>query len=141
MSRGVIPRPCKIAVRARRSARNSSASARPSRIEAAIGRRVRARKGAHLEHVSWEVALPPEFNDTAFDDAFAGFRRLYHVKPLRAICAPDVLVRFAVLYARSGDDALARDLEYDGIPLVAAVITPGTIVFEGEVDEERMGDW
>ncbi|MGB8264927.1 MAG: hypothetical protein WCE44_01215 [Candidatus Velthaea sp.] len=61
--------------------------------------------------------------------------------PLRVLCAPDVLVRAAALYAHSPDDALSCDLRFEGIPLVGAIVAPGTIVFEGEVDEERMGDW
>jgi hypothetical protein len=52
-----------------------------------------------------------------------------------------VLVRFATLMARSSDDAMQRALRYDGVPVVSAILAPGTIVFEGEVDEERMGDW
>lgn len=70
-----------------------------------------------------------------------GFRRLYHIRPLRVLCAPDVLQRYAVVYGRSGDDALARDMRFEGIPLVSAIVKPGTIIFEGEVDEEKMGDW
>lgn len=57
------------------------------------------------------------------------------------LCAPDVLQRYAVLYARSGDDALSRRLRFEGIPLESAIVKPGTIVFEGNVDEARMGDW
>ncbi len=70
-----------------------------------------------------------------------GFRRLYHVRPDRVLCAPNVLQRLAELVARSADDALARRLRFEGIPLESAVVPPGTIVFEGDVDEERMGDW
>ncbi|MFN2460218.1 MAG: hypothetical protein ABR591_05980 [Candidatus Velthaea sp.] len=87
------------------------------------------------------MTIGAHFGEAAFDDAFAGFRRLYHVRPERVLCAPDVLVRYAQLYARSADDALARDLRFEGIPLVGAVLKPCTIVFEGHVDEERMGDW
>jgi hypothetical protein len=57
------------------------------------------------------------------------------------LCAPDVLHRLAALTARSPDDALRRDLRYAGVPVTSAVLAPGTIVFEGEVDEDRMGDW
>jgi hypothetical protein len=63
------------------------------------------------------------------------------VRPDRVLCAPDVLARFAELYAGSSDDALARRLRFEGIPLESAIVAPGTIVFEGDVDEERMGDW
>jgi hypothetical protein len=51
------------------------------------------------------------------------------------------LGRFAALMGRSSDDAHQRELRYDGLPVVSAILAPGTIVFEGEVDEERMGDW
>jgi len=57
------------------------------------------------------------------------------------LCAPDVLGRLAALTARSADDAMSRDLRYEGITVASAILAPGTIVFEGEVDEERMGDW
>ncbi|HEY0395873.1 MAG TPA: hypothetical protein VGD01_15340 [Candidatus Elarobacter sp.] len=57
------------------------------------------------------------------------------------LCAPDVLSRLAALTARSPDDALRRDLRYDGIPVTSSILAPGTIVFEGDVDEDRMGDW
>ncbi len=89
----------------------------------------------------WTATLGASFDDVTFEAAFARFRALYHIRPERVLCAPDVLARWATLYARSADDAHARDLRYDGIPLAAAIIAPGTIVFEGEVDEERMGDW
>ena len=36
---------------------------------------------------------------------------------------------------------LSRGFFSDSIPLVSAILKPGTIIFEGEVDEERMGDW
>lgn len=89
----------------------------------------------------WQVALGAAFSEDEFADAFAGFRRMYHIRPERVLCAPDVLQRYAEVFARSGDDALARELGFEGIPIVSAVVQPGTIVFEGEVDEERMGDW
>lgn len=103
--------------------------------------RVRARKEATLERVRWTVALGTSFDDIAFERAFTGFRQLYHVRPERVLCAPDVLSRYAAVFARTAADAVNRDLRYDGIPLVSAILAPGTIVFEGEVDEERMGDW
>lgn len=66
---------------------------------------------------------------------------MYHVRPERVLCAPDVLQRYATLYARSADAALARRLHFAAIPLESAILEPGTVVFEGHVDEERMGDW
>ena len=82
------------------------------------------------------------FNEDAFEEAFAGFRRLYHIKPQRVLCAPDVLMRYALLYSRSVDDAHGgHALRYEGIALESAILASGTIIFEGEVDEEQMGDW
>ncbi len=89
----------------------------------------------------WTVTLGTAFDEAGFAEALIGFRRLYHVAPLRVLCAPDVLHRFAELHARSGDDAFVRDLRHDGLSVDAAILAPGTVVFEGEVDEERMGDW
>ncbi len=63
------------------------------------------------------------------------------MRPERVLCAPDVLQRFAALYAKSADDALTRRLRFEGIALESAILAPGSIVFEGSVDEERMGDW
>ncbi len=103
--------------------------------------RVRAAKGATLERVRWTVALGAAYDEAAFDAAFTRFRQLYHTRPERVLCAPDVLSRYAAVFARTADDALSRELRYEGVPLVSAILAPGTIVFEGEVDEERMGDW
>jgi hypothetical protein len=91
--------------------------------------------------VRWTVTLGTTFDVAAFDRALIGFRRLYNVVPERVLCAPDVLTRFAALTGRSADEAMARMLRYEGVPVGAAILAPGTIVFEGEVDEERMGDW
>ena len=87
------------------------------------------------------MALGAAFDEDGFADAFAGFRRMYNVAPERVLCAPDVLRRFAVLFAGGADDADRRTLRYDGMLLASAVLPPGTIVFEGEVDDVKMGDW
>jgi hypothetical protein len=87
------------------------------------------------------VSLGSDFDEPALATAFAGFRKLYNVAPACVLCAPDVLSRLAALTARSADDALRSDLRYDGTPVYSAILAPGTIVFEGEVDEDRMGDW
>jgi hypothetical protein len=109
---------------------------------AGIAERVRADREATLERVHWTVQLGGRFDEVAFEEAFTGFRRLYHIRPQRVLCSPDVLTRYALLYARSVDDAHGgHALRYDGIPLESAILAPGTIVFEGDVDEERMGDW
>ncbi len=89
----------------------------------------------------WTVALGASFDEERFAAALAGFRRMYNVAPQRVLCAPDVLSRFAELHARSGDDAFARELRHEGLPVVSAILRPGTVVFEGEVDDVRMGDW
>jgi hypothetical protein len=52
-----------------------------------------------------------------------------------------VLARYAALFGRSADDAHQRRLRFEGIPIQSAIVSPGTLVFEGDVDEERMGDW
>ena len=98
-------------------------------------------EGGALERVRWTVSLGAAFDVDALERAFAGFRRLYNVAPERVLCAPDVLGRLSALTARSADDAMSRDLRYEGIAVASAILAPGTIVFEGEVDEERMGDW
>ena len=109
---------------------------------AGIAERVRADRESPLERVRWNVTLGERFDADAFQDAFSGFRRLYHIRPQRVLCAPGVLARYAAVFSRSEDDAHAgHALYYDGIRLESAILKPGTIVFEGEVDEERMGDW
>lgn len=137
-----MPRARKAALRLAISSRNSVARARPSKIVAGIAERVRADKESTLERVHWTVDLGARFDAAAFEDAFTGFRRLYHIRPQRVLCAPDVLQRYAFLFSRSVEDAHAgHALRYDGIPLESAILKPGTIIFEGEVDEEQMGDW
>ena len=94
-----------------------------------------------MERVRWTVALGAAFDEPAFATALAGFRRMYNVAPQRVLCAPDVLSRFAALTGRSPDDAWRRELRFAGVPVVSAILAPGTLVFEGEIEEERMGDW
>jgi hypothetical protein len=84
---------------------------------------------------------PAPFGVAAFEDALAGLRRMYDVAPARVLCAPDVLRRFAVLFVRGPDDAERRTLRYTGLQLAGAVLAPGTIVFEGEVDDVKIEDW
>ena len=97
---------------------------------------------AQIEHLPGRRPLeegPERFDDVAFEEAFTGFRRLYHVRPARVLCAPGVLTRYALLFSRSVDDAHAgHALRYDGVPLESAILEPGTIIFEGEVDEEQI---
>jgi len=96
-----------------------------------------------VERVRREVRIGREFSRGDFEAAFTAFRQSYNVPPLRALCAPDVLARFCELYARTSDHVHQQSLRlrYEGVPLVAALVAPGTVAFEGEVDEERMGDW
>jgi hypothetical protein len=138
---GTVPPARSRCARAAISSRRSAASARPSNISAGIALALRAARGGALERVRWTVSLGAGFDEEALERAFAGFRRLYNVAPERVLCAPDVLGRLAALTARSADDAMSRDLRYEGITVASAILAPGTIVFEGEVDEERMGDW
>lgn len=138
----MIPRARNASLRLAISRRNSTARARPSKIVAGIAERVRSNKESTLERVRWTVELGARFDEHQFEEAFTGFRRLYHVRPERVLCAPDVLTRYALLYARSIDDAHGgHALHYETIPLESSIIKPGTIIFEGDVDEERMGDW
>ena len=90
-----------------------------------------------------EVELGDAFAEPAFERAFARFVELYNVRPLRVLCSPDVLARFCAVYQRSPHVAHlhSNQASFQGVPLVAAIMAPGTIAFEGEVDEERMGDW
>jgi hypothetical protein len=96
-----------------------------------------------MERVRREVYLGSSFSAGAFEQAFERFRELYHVRPSRVACAPDVLARYCALFERSAETAHRRGahVRYEGIPLAAAVLPSGTVAFEGEVDEERMGDW
>jgi len=100
-------------------------------------------KGTTLEIVRREIEIGTCFSAEAFGNAFAAFRRTYNTAPLRALCAPDVFSRYCELF-ESGAGAAHRHstrARFEGVPLVAAVLKPGLVVFEGEVDEERMGDW
>jgi hypothetical protein len=88
------------------------------------------------------VRLGRGFSRADFERAFASFRELYNVRPAAVRCSPDVLDRYCVLFSHVRDAAFdGAAIFYDGIPLAADVLPPGTIAFEGEVDEDRMGDW
>lgn len=100
-----------------------------------------AQRSRSVEYVRREFTLGNRFAVDDFERALLGFRQIYNVAPLRVACSPDVLRRFCVLYERSEDDAERRDVRFEGIPLVAAILPSGTVAFEGEVDEGRMGDW
>ena len=89
------------------------------------------------------MVLGANFTTEAFAEAFASFRRTYNVGPERALCAPDVFARYCELFERSPGAAHLHSTRarYEGVLLQAAVLRPGVVAFEGEVDEERMGDW
>ena len=88
-----------------------------------------------------EVRVGKEFAAETFERAFEAFRELYNVAPAAARCSPDVLDRYARLFEPGVDAANTRELRFRGVPLFAAVLPPGTMALEGEVDEDRMGDW
>ena len=96
---------------------------------------------AYLERVRREVRLNPRFAPRDFERAFDRFVQTYNVPPIVARCSPDVLERYCRLFERSEEVAHRSEVRYDGVPIYAAVLPAGTIVFEGEVDEDRMGDW
>jgi hypothetical protein len=50
------------------------------------------------------------------------------------------LDRYCEIYGTSGD-AHRREVRFDGLLITAAIMAPGTVAFEGEVDQDRMGDW
>jgi hypothetical protein len=104
---------------------------------------IRERGKHRLERVRREVSLGPAFSARAFERAFSAFREMYNVDPQRGLCAPDVLTRYCELYERGADHAHEHSarIGFRGVPLVAAIVAPGVVAFEGEVDAERMGDW
>ena len=83
------------------------------------------------------VAFSPE----EFEAAFDRFVSTYNVAPQVACCSPDVLERYCSLFERGPEEARLREVAFRGVPLHAAVLAPGIVAFEGEVDEDRMGDW
>ena len=86
-------------------------------MRAGTASRFRLAEDRHLEHVRREVRLGR------------------HV-----LCSPDVLDRYCEIYRLSGE-AHRREVRFEGLPVVASVMPPGTVAFEGEVDQDRMGDW
>jgi hypothetical protein len=94
-----------------------------------------------MERVRREIVLGSRFDEAAFAAAFQSFRKLYNADPQRILCAPDVLGRFCELFVREADASHARSVRYAGIPLAAAILAAGTLAIEGEVSEDRMGDW
>ncbi len=132
---------------------SGSSNAAAKKIEANIGvemRLVFARQttapadgDSAIEFVRREVRLGSDFDRTTFDEALSQFRTQYSKMPDRGVCAPDVFARAAHLFA--GSTAAAHQystrLQFAGIPIIVGIVAPGTIVFEGSVDETKMGDW
>ncbi len=87
-----------------------------------------------------EVRLVDGFTLDDFARAFAGFVQLFGVRPLRALASIDAFFALAALAAPQGIPT-ALELRYEGVRIEAAVLAPGTLILEGEVDETRMGDW
>lgn len=96
-----------------------------------------------METVRREIRLSVAFDEAAFAAAFRSFAVLYHVPPTRIRCSPDVLERFCLLFEGDAADAYrcAARPRYLGVTVSAAVLPPQTVAFEGEVCEDRMGDW
>ena len=87
------------------------------------------------------MRLGANFAPEAFERAFERFVQTYNVSPTVARCSPDVLERFCRLYEHGDEVARQREVRFRNVPIHAAVLPAGTIAFEGEVDEDRMGDW
>jgi hypothetical protein len=113
----------------------------PSRISPGTPSPFRSTEEPYLEHVRREIRLDNRFTADEFERAFNRFVQTYNVPPKVARCSPDVLERYGHLFERGADAAQRRELRFRGIPLLAAVLAGGTIVLEGEVDPDRMGDW
>jgi hypothetical protein len=96
-----------------------------------------------LEFVRREVRLGSAFAIEAFQSAFAAFHAQYSLPPDRGVCAPDVFARVAELLAGTAAAAHQHSTRvmFEGVPIVVGIVAPGTIVFEGSVDETKMGDW
>lgn len=88
-----------------------------------------------------ETRIGRGFGFADFERALDKFRELYHVRPAVARCSPDVLDRLASILGYDAQTSLGREIVHESMPIVAAVLAPGTIAFEGDVDEDRMGDW
>ena len=109
-------------------------------MRAGTASRIRLPEDGHLEHVRREVRLGGRFSPADFERAFRSFQQLYQVRPMRVLCSPDVLHRYCEIYEEP-EGAHRREVRYEGIRLSAAIMPPGTVAFEGEVDRDRMGDW
>jgi hypothetical protein len=98
-------------------------------------------KEASLERVRREIVLEARFGAGEFERAYESFVATYNVAPHVARCSPDVLDRFCRLFELGDEAARQREVRFRNVPVFAGILPSGTVVFEGEVDEDRMGDW
>ncbi|HTA38874.1 MAG TPA: hypothetical protein VK760_07355 [Candidatus Acidoferrales bacterium] len=96
---------------------------------------------ASLERVRREIVLEARFGASEFERAYESFVKTYNVAPHVARCSPDVLDRYCRLFDLGEEASRQREVRFRNIPIFAAILPAGTVVFEGEVDEDRMGDW
>jgi hypothetical protein len=96
---------------------------------------------ASLERVRREIVLEARFGASEFVRAYESFVQTYNVAPHVARCSPDVLDRYCRLFELGDEAARQREVRFRDVPVFAAILPSGTVVFEGEVDEDRMGDW
>ncbi len=96
-----------------------------------------------MEFVRREVRLRADFDLHLLNEALSSFRAQYSLPPERGVCAAAVFARVAELVLGSAAAAHRHSTRvvFEGVPIVAGVVAPGTIVFEGSVDETKMGDW
>ncbi|HVA38639.1 MAG TPA: hypothetical protein VNJ51_13615 [Candidatus Dormibacteraeota bacterium] len=94
-----------------------------------------------MERVRREVRLPDAWSVEDFERALHRFVELYGRRPEIIFGAPAVLERFCRYYERSPERAYGGSPQFEGIPLHAAILPPDVVAFEGEVDEEILGDW
>ncbi len=95
-----------------------------------------------MERVRRIARLRADFDADEFARAFATFRETYNVAPQHAWCAPDVFARYCAVFTRADDAHLhGTRLRFEGVALEVAILAPGTLAIEGEVDETQMGDW
>jgi len=94
-----------------------------------------------MERVRREVRLPPAWDVKDFERALASFMRLYGRRPALILGSPAIVERFCRHFEGNPEAAYSGAPRFEGIPLHAAILPPDVIAFEGEIDEEILGDW
>lgn len=94
-----------------------------------------------MERVRREVTLPRCWSVEDFERALASFVQLYGRRPAVILGSPATVERFCRHFEGNPEVAYVGSPRFEGIPLRAAILPPDVIAFEGEVDEEIMGDW